>query len=173
MTDHILYILYLIHTHIALYQRAFSSSSSGLQTAWHQIPTLWLTQYVVVVFSCWIASYSLWPHGLWPIRLLCPWDFPDKNTGVVGCALLQGIFPNQGSNPGLLHYRQSLYHLSHQGSPKIMECVTYPFSRGNARPRKRTGVSCIAGRFFTSWATMEAPKILLISISICHLVLAP
>ena len=36
----------------------------------------------------------------------------------VGChALLQGIFPTQGSNPGLLHCRQILYHLSHQGSP--------------------------------------------------------
>ena len=44
-------------------------------------------------------------------------DFPDKNTGV-GCqALLQGIFPTQGSNPGLPHCRQILYCLSHQGSP--------------------------------------------------------
>ena len=45
-------------------------------------------------------------------RLLCPWDFPGKNTGV-GChALLQGIFPTQGSNPCLLHCRQVLYQLS-------------------------------------------------------------
>ena len=44
--------------------------------------------------------------------------FPGKSTGV-GCRfLLQGIFLTQGSNPGLLHYRQILYHLSHQGSPK-------------------------------------------------------
>ena len=44
-------------------------------------------------------------------------DSPGKNTGV-GCHfLLQGIFPTQGSNPGLLHCRQILYHLSHQGSP--------------------------------------------------------
>ena len=43
--------------------------------------------------------------------------FPGKNTGV-GChALLQGIFPKQGLNPGLPHYKQILYHLSHQGSP--------------------------------------------------------
>ena len=42
---------------------------------------------------------------------------PGKNTGV-GChALLQGIFPSQGSNPGLPHCRQILYRLSHQGSP--------------------------------------------------------
>ena len=49
-----------------------------------------------------------------PPRFLCPQDFPGKNTGV-GChSLLQGIFPTQGSNPGLLHYRQILYQLSHQ-----------------------------------------------------------
>ena len=52
-----------------------------------------------------------------PPRLLSPWDFPGKNTGV-GCHfLLQEIFPTQGSNPGLPHCRQTLYHLSHQGSP--------------------------------------------------------
>ena len=42
-------------------------------------------------------------------RHLCPWDFPDKNTGV-GCHfLLQGIFPTQGLNPHLLLGRQILY----------------------------------------------------------------
>ena len=45
----------------------------------------------------------LWPHGLQPSRLLCPWIFPVKNTGV-GCRFLfQRIFPIKGSNPGLLH----------------------------------------------------------------------
>ena len=54
-------------------------------------------------------------HGLQPARLLHAWDSPGKNTGV-GChALLQGIFPTQGSNPALLHCRWILYHLSHQG----------------------------------------------------------
>ena len=44
-------------------------------------------------------------------------DSPGKNTGV-GChALLQGIFPIQGSNPGLPHCKQIFYHLSQQGSP--------------------------------------------------------
>ena len=47
-------------------------------------------------------------------------DSPGKNTGV-GChALLQGIFPTQGSNPGLLHCRWILYHLSHQGNPSTI-----------------------------------------------------
>ena len=46
-------------------------------------------------------SYSLWPHGLWLTRLLRPWDFPGKNTGVGCYFLLQEIFPTQGLNPGL------------------------------------------------------------------------
>ena len=45
-----------------------------------------------------------------PARLLCPWDFPGKNTGV-GCHFpFQGIFPPQGSNLRLLIGRQILYH---------------------------------------------------------------
>ena len=49
------------------------------------------------------SSLTLRPYGLQPARLLCPWHSPGKNTGT-GChALLQGIFPTQGSNPHLLH----------------------------------------------------------------------
>ena len=56
-----------------------------------------------------VVSNSLQPHPpLSPTRLLCPWDFPGKNVGVGSPSLLQGIFPNQGSNPGLLHSRQIL-----------------------------------------------------------------
>ena len=52
-------------------------------------------------------------------------DSPGKNTGV-GChALLQGIFPTQGSNPGLLHCMWILYHLSHQGSSLIPTYYTH------------------------------------------------
>ena len=85
-------------------------------------------------------------------------DSPGKNTGV-GChALLRGIFPTQGLNPGLPHCRWILYHLSHQGSPKILEWVAYPFSRGSSWARNWTGVSCIAGGFFISGATREAQE---------------
>ena len=56
-----------------------------------------------------------------------PWNSPGKNAGV-GCHfLLQGIFPSQGSNLGLLHCRQNLYHLSPQGSPQIVE-LEFQFS---------------------------------------------
>ena len=53
-------------------------------------------------------------------RLLHPWDSPGKNTGV-GCHFIpQEIFSIQGSNPGLPHCRQTLYHLSYQGSLMMM-----------------------------------------------------
>ena len=54
-----------------------------------------------VCVSCFVMSDSWQPHELWPARLLCPWDFPGKNTGM-GCHFLpQGIFLTQGSNPGI------------------------------------------------------------------------
>ena len=51
-----------------------------------------------------------------PYGLCSPWNSPGQNTGVGRLSLLQGIFPTQGSNPGLPHCRQILYQLSHQGS---------------------------------------------------------
>ena len=57
------------------------------------------------------------PQGLQPTRLLCPWNPPGKNTGVNCHSLLQGIFLTQGQKPGFPHCRQTLYSLSHQGSP--------------------------------------------------------
>ena len=57
-----------------------------------------------------VVSDSLRPHGPLATRLLCPWNYPGKNTAV-GCHfLLQGIFLTQVLNPGLLHCRQILYH---------------------------------------------------------------
>ena len=67
--------------------------------------------------SCSVLPHSLQPSGQEPTRLLCPWNFPDKNTGVGSHSLLQEIFPIQGLSLGLLHCRQVHYHLSHQGSP--------------------------------------------------------
>ena len=88
-------------------------------------------------------SDSLWPYGLHS-----PWNSLGQNTGVSSLSLFQGIFPTQGSNPGLLPCRQILYQLSHQGSPRILEWIACPFSSESFQPRNWTGVSCIAGRFF-------------------------
>ena len=65
------------------------------------------------------------------------------------------FFPTQGLNPDLLHCRRFLYQLSHKESQRILDWVAYPFSRGSFQPRNRTGVTCIAGGFFTSWAARE------------------
>ena len=62
--------------------------------------------------SCSVVSNSLQACGLYS-----PWNFPGQNTGVGSLSLLQGVVPTQGSNTGLLHCRQILYQLSHQGSP--------------------------------------------------------
>ena len=73
---------------VSLNQRNFSVS---MRTYWYMNSSL-VTQ---------LCSALLWPHELQPIRLLCPWDFPCKNTGA-GCHfLLQGIFPTQGWNTSL------------------------------------------------------------------------
>ena len=78
-----------------------------------------------------VMSDSLRPHGLYPTRLVCPWDSPGKNTGR-GChSLLQGIFPTQGSNLDLLHCRQILYHMSHQGSPQLRVRTSQDIGLGN------------------------------------------
>ena len=64
------------------------------------VPSAWNACHRCSVAS--VVSYSRRPQGLQPARLLCPWDSPGKNTAV-GChALLQGIFPTQGSNLCLL-----------------------------------------------------------------------
>ena len=72
-----------------------------------------------------VVSNSSPPHGLQHTRHLCPRNSPGKNT-VLNCHfLLQGIFPTQGSNPGLLHCRQILHCLSHQGSHRISYSKTF------------------------------------------------
>ena len=68
-----------------------------------------------------LKGKNLQPRLLYLARILFKTDeeiksFPDNSTGVDCHFLLQGIFLTQGSNPGLLHCRQTLYHLSHQGS---------------------------------------------------------
>ena len=64
-----------------------------------------------------LIPLKLWPHELQPARLLCPWDFSVKSTGV-GCHfLLQGIIRTQGSNPGLLHWRVNSFLSEPPGKP--------------------------------------------------------
>ena len=136
-------------------------SHTGYHSALREVPCV--IQLVLIIYFmgggseseiCSVLPNSLWPHGLYS-----PWNSPGQNTGVGSLSLLQGIFPTPGSNPGLPHCRWILYQLNHKGSPRILEWVAYPFSRGSSQPRNQTGVSCIAGRFFTNWAIREVSYI--------------
>ena len=84
--------------------------------------------------SHFMVSDSLRPHGLYN-----PWNSPGQNTKVGSLSLLRGIIPTQVSNPGLPHCRQILYQLSHKGSPRTLEWVTYPFSSRSCQSRNWTG----------------------------------
>ena len=86
---------------------------------------------------------------LQPHRLYSPWNSSGQNTGAGSFSPLQGIFPTQASNPGLPHCRQIFLPAEPQGSPRILEWVANPFSRGSSQSSDRTWVSHIAGRFFT------------------------
>ena len=108
------------------------------------LPSMW---------PCLLSRNSVWPHGLYS-----PWNSLGQNTGVGSLFLLQGIFPTQGSNPGLPHCRRILYQLSHKRSPRILEWVAYLFSSRAFWLRNRTGVSCIARGFFNIWNSFKAIK---------------
>ena len=69
--------------------------------------------------------WLLQPHGQQPARLLCPWDFPGKNTGAGSHFLPKQIFLTQGPNLGLLHCRQILYRLSYERSLKTTLLSNY------------------------------------------------
>ena len=125
----------------------FPKFYSLLASGWAQLME-WVSE---VSESCSVVSDSLRPHGLYS-----PWNSPGQNTGVSSFSLLQGIFPAQGSHPGLSHCKWILYPLIHNWSPRILESVVYPFSRGSSLPRNWTRVSCIAGGFFIYWAIREA-----------------
>ena len=73
--------------------------------------------------------------------------------GILQARVLEWVafpFSRGSSQPRSSYCRQIVYQLSHKGSPRILEWVAYPFSRGSSPPRNQTGVSCIAGRFFTN-----------------------
>ena len=70
-----------------------------------------------------VVSNSLQPHGLYS-----PWNSPGQNTGLGSLSFLQGIFSTQGSNPGLLHFRQILDQRSYEGSPKNVLTIRWLLS---------------------------------------------
>ena len=106
----------------------------------------------------WSESCSVMPDSLQPHRLYSSWNSPGQNTGVCSLSLLQGSSQPRNWTQVSPYYRWILYQLSHKRSPRVLEWVAYLFSNGSSRPRNWTRVSCVAGGFFTSWVTREAPK---------------
>ena len=97
---------------------------------------------VCVCVSCSVLSDSLQPCGLHPSILFCPWNFPGENTGV-GCHfVLQGIFPTQGSNPGLRCCSQILFYFG----------TVYCAQRGRAQ-------SFLAAAFLMAAGTLLSPSL--------------
>ena len=86
---------------------------------WH------LSKCLLLLFSCYVVSL-LWPYGLQPTRLLCPWDFLSKNTGVSSHFFFQGNFPTQGLNLHLLHWQADCLPLHYQG--RLSKCQFLIFS---------------------------------------------
>ena len=84
-------------------------------------------------------------HGILQTRILEWVAFPSRDL------------PNPGIKTRSPALQQIPHHLSHQGSPRILQWVAYSFSRGSSQPRNQSRVFCISGRFFTSWATRESP----------------
>ena len=146
------------------FKPAFSLSSftfvRGSFVPLHFLPLKW---YHLHIWGCWYFSWRSWfqlvIHSAYCYFLVCAvlglvmsnpmgcslpgssvhGDSPGKNTGVSCHVLFQEIFPTQGSSPGLPLCRQILYHLNHQGSPRILEWVTYPFPGDLPNPRIKPG----------------------------------
>ena len=108
----------------------------------HTIVIICVMKIFFVQFFCVFltASHSVMSNSLRPCGLYSPWNSPGQNTAVGSLSLLQGIFPTQGSNPGLPHCRLILYQLNHKGNPRILEWIAYPFSSRSSQHRNLTRV---------------------------------
>ena len=135
-----IFTYYPRHTHMQTCDTHINACKhNGDESIYFRNNWKWVTQSCLTL--CDPMNYTV--HGILQARIL----------GWVAISFSKSLFPTQGSNPGLPHCKQILYHLSHQGSARILEWVAYPFSRESSWHRNWTGVSYIAGLFFTSWAT--------------------
>ena len=80
---------------------------------------------------------------------------PARTLKWVAAPFSRGSSQPSDRTPGLQHCRQILYKLSHKRSPRILEWVAHPFCSRSSGPRNQTGVFCIAGGFFSTWALGE------------------
>ena len=112
---------------------------------------------MLIQLNCCSAAQScktlLQTNGLQPSRLLSPWGFPGRNTGVSCHFLLQGIFLTQGWNPSFLHWQGGFLQLSHQGSPQLSypsinrcrDSLFLPTAEENTALEKGVGTEVVEG----------------------------
>ena len=91
-----------------------------------------------------------------PMECSLPGSSVHQNTGVGSPFPSPGDLPNPGSEPRSPALQVDFLPSEPPGNTRILEWVAYTFSGGSSQPRNWSGVSCIVGRFFTSWATREA-----------------
>ena len=97
-------------THPSIHLSAYLSVYLPICLCIHRPIHPFICLSIICLYVHFVVSKSLQSRGLWPARLLCQWNFPGNNTGV-GCHFfLQGIFPTQVSNPGLLLCRLMICH---------------------------------------------------------------
>ena len=123
-----------------LFNQPGSSKATASQQHYHIIQ--WLLTFklskssqISHIHEC--ESHSVMSDSLGPHGLHSPWNSPGHSIGVGSLSLLQGIFPIQGSNPGLPHCRQILYQLSHKRSPSHIHSCDFNTSIESLHGMKR------------------------------------
>ena len=121
--------------------------SMGLQRVRHRLfgyARSWFQHAASSSLKVKSESRSAVSNSLRPQGLHSSWNSQGQNPGMCNLSLLQGIFPTHGSNPGLLHCRQILYHLSH---------------RGGACPGIRPGPLALRTWSLRHWTTRKVPHL--------------
>ena len=104
------------------------------------------------------SCLTFWTPWTVATGLLCPQAFPRQEYWSGLPCPPPGDHPNPGIKPRSPTLQANSLPSEPLGKPKDTGGIVYPSCRGSAQPRNQTGVSCIAGEFFTSWATREAPQ---------------
>ena len=94
-------------------KRRYTSTDASIKKLWKAHAM----EYCFCYFVTKLYVILLRPQGLQLTRMLCPWDFPGKNTGVCCHFLLQGVFLTQREKSRFLHWQADYLPLTHEGNP--------------------------------------------------------
>ena len=138
-------------------QNSMMNTISILPKKWCFVFSTYIKRVYILLFSCEVMSDFFHPMDLQPARLLCPWDFPDKSTGVDCPSLLQGIFLTQGSNLHLLNWQAGSLPWSYLGTGSKFTLPSVLESKANNResPHSQTAAIHTAESSFWSFTWMD------------------